>query len=186
VSGNKSQSDSEDNDDFGPRPPKHSSQSQRLGVTVPTLEDLELRREEVREDALAHRDDIRYERKQDRKVQKERMEELVPRTDPGSRERQLEKRAAVSSVHASFKEGKDAGTEEVGEGTLMGDDGVDSYKAKVKAEQKKKSEREIRKEELWRARAEEREERLAEHRAKEDKTMEMLRAIAEQRFGGGA
>ena len=34
-----------------------------------------------------------------------------------------------------------------------------------------------------RARAEEREERLSQHRAKEEKTMEMLRAIAQQRFG---
>jgi len=186
VPGNNGHSGSEDDDDFGPSLPKRGGQVQRLGVTVPTLEDLELRREQAREDALADWDDIRYKRKQDRELQKERMEELVPRTDPGSRERQLEKRAAVSSVHASFKDGKDAGTEEVGESTLMGDDGVDDFKAKVKAERKKKNEREIRKEELWRARAEEREERLAEHRAKEEKTMEMLRAIAQQRFGGGA
>lgn len=64
---------------------------------------------------------------------------------------------------------------------MMGDGGLEGYKAKMQAQQKKKSERELRKEEALRAREVEREEKMAKHRAKEAKTMDMLKALA-QRF----
>jgi hypothetical protein len=127
--------------------------------------------------------DLRYQRKLDRNAQKERLDELAPRADPGSRERALEKKREVTGTLNAFREAKSPGAEEVPEDDLMGDDGIDGYKKRKKEGERKKNEREIRKEEIMRARAEEREERVAEMRAKEDKTMEMLRAIAKERFG---
>jgi len=147
------------------------------------LEDIQDRREQALEDEEARRDDMRYERKQDRKQQKERLDELVPRAEPGSRERQLEKKQEKTAANRSFREARSPGAEDVGEKDLPGDDSVEGYKAQLRANEKKKSERELRKEESLRARAAEREEKLAEHRAKEAKTMEMLKAIAKQRFG---
>lgn len=135
------------------------------------------------EDRAHHIDDLRYARKLDRNAQKERLEELVPRADPGSRERQLEKRREATATLHAFRKAKSPGAEEVGEADLLGDDGIDGFKKQKKEAERKKNEREIRKEEILRARAEEREERLQEVRAKEEKTMEMLKAIAKQRFG---
>lgn len=133
------------------------------------------------EDDLARRDDLRFDRKMDRKLQKERLEELNPRAEPGSKERQLEKKREKAVANRDFREAKSPGAEEVGESELIG--GEDGIKAHLQAAQRKKSERELRKEEVLRAREAEREERLAIHRAKEDKTMEMLKALARQRYG---
>jgi hypothetical protein len=135
------------------------------------------------EDQIAAREELANLRKQDRNAQKERLEELVPRADPGSRERKLEKKREVSTLVASARDAKEGGTEEVDEGDLMGDDGVEGYKKRKKEAEKKKSERELRKEELWRVRAEERAERLRAHKEKEDKTMDMFKKLAQQRFG---
>lgn len=135
------------------------------------------------EDQIAAREDLKNLRKQDRNTQKERLEELVPRADPGSRERKLEKKKEVSTLVASARDAKEGGTEEVDESDLMGDDGVEGFKKRKKEQEKKKSERELRKEELWRVRAEEREERLRAHKEKEDKTMDMFKKLAAQRFG---
>lgn len=139
--------------------------------------------EQIFEDSANHLADVRYERKVDRTVQKERLEELVPRADPGSRERQLEKKREVAATHRSFREAKSPGAEEVGESQLMGDDGIEAFRSRKKEMERKKNEREIRKEELLRARLAEREEMLEKHKAKEEKTMEMLKAIARERFG---
>jgi hypothetical protein len=136
-------------------------------------------------DQLEAREELRSFRKQDRNIQKERLEELVPRADPGSRERKLEKKREVSTLVASARDAKEGGTEEVDEGDLMGDDGVEGFKKRKKEAEKKKSERELRKEEQWRIRAEERAERLRAHKEKEDKTMDMFKKLAEQRFGAG-
>jgi hypothetical protein len=69
---------------------------------------------------------------------------------------------------------------------VMGDaDGLGELK-KMKFEQaRKKNEREIRKEEMLRARRAEREVKLAGLREKENKTMDMLKEIARARFGAG-
>lgn len=174
--------ESEDDDGYGPALPETA---RRSGPTVPSLQDLQHRRELGEEDRLAYMAAMRSDRKADRKAQNERLEELAPRADPGSRERQLEKRREVAASNRAFADAKEGGADEVGEGDLMGDDGGDAYKRQLKENERRKNEREIRKEEVLRARAAEREERLAKSRAKEEKTMDMLREIARARFGGG-
>jgi hypothetical protein len=173
--------DEEDSDGYGPTLP---ASRRAQGVAVPSMQDLQNRRELEREDRENFAADMKYERKQDRKLQKERIEELAPRAAPGTRERQLEKKREKSAVTREFADAKaPGGVEEVNDADLLGDDGGDSYKAQLKVQSKRKNEREIRKEEILRARAAEREERLSEHRQKEAKTMEMLRGLAKQRYG---
>jgi hypothetical protein len=179
---NEQPKDDEDDDGFGPALP--SSRTSH-GPHIPRTQDLQNRQELAEEDRSAQRADRKYERKQDQLAQKERLEELVPRAAPGSRDRQLEKKREVAASNRSFADAKDAGAAEVLESDLMGASGVDEYKAELQANQRRKNEREIRKEEVLRARAEEREEKLAEHRRKEDKTMDMLKALAAQRYGSG-
>ena len=74
--------------------------------------------------------------------------------------------------------------EDVPENDLLGgEDGIEGFKRQKREMEKKKNEREIRKEEILRARNEEREERMREYRAKEEKTMAGLVALARARFG---
>jgi hypothetical protein len=135
------------------------------------------------EDSLADRDDIRFARKVDCKQQKEALEELVPRAEAGTRERQLEKKKELNEKMKSFRE-RSPGAAEVPDSELMGGgDGLSDFKRQKQEFERKKNERELRKEEILRARAAEREERLAEYRQKEDKTMAMLKALAKQNFG---
>ncbi|KAK5019260.1 hypothetical protein LTR16_000376 [Cryomyces antarcticus] len=180
---NSDNDDDDDDDDYGPDLPGQQVTSRRPGPAIPTTQDLEFRNELTHEDELARRDDIRHSRKLDRKAQKEALEELAPRADAGTRERQLEKKRQVADTMRSFRDAKSPGAAEVGEKDLLGDDGLDGYKLQKKEMERKKNERELRKEEMLRTRAAEREERVAEYRAKEDKTMEMLKALAKQRFG---
>lgn len=177
----KDQHDGDEEDDYGPAMP--SKEATKPGPAIPNFQDLQQRREEAEEDRSARIADLRYERKADRNLQKERLEEMAPRADPGSRERQLEKKRDIAQTNRTFAEAKESGTEEVAEGDLLGDDGGDAYKAKMRAMERQKNEREIRKEEVLRARAAEREEKMAEHRRKEAKTMEYLKEIAKQRYG---
>lgn len=139
---------------------------------------------EIREeDGLAARDDIRYERKLDRKAQKAALDELVPRAEAGTRERQLEKKKELNEKMKSFRE-KSPGAAEVPDQELMGGgDSIGDFKRIKQDVERKKTEREVRKEEILRARMAERDERLSEYRAKEDKTMDMLKQLAKQRFG---
>lgn len=193
--------DSDSDDSVGPALPGHESRSRggRMGPSIPNMQDLELKRgmisrgkpfyfltshlEMEAEDGLARRDDIRLDRKLDRKAQKDALDELAPRAEPGTRERQLEKKKEVNDKMKSFRE-KSPGAAEVPDAELMGGgDGVGEYK-KIKQEfERKKNERELRKEEFLRARVAEREERLSEYRTKEEGTMTMLKALAKQRFG---
>ncbi|KAK7557958.1 hypothetical protein IWX47DRAFT_787680 [Phyllosticta citricarpa] len=175
----------ESEDEFGPAamPGQLSKGANRMGPEVPRLEDLELQKESREEEQEARIEALRAERKADRALQKERLEELVPRADPGSRERQLEKKMDKTAALRSFREAKSPGAEEIRESDLMGDD-VDTIKARKREEERRKSERELRREEIMRAKAAEREERIAEYRSQEDSTMEMLKALAKQRFGG--
>ncbi|KAI5360404.1 Putative style cell-cycle inhibitor 1 [Septoria linicola] len=171
----------EDSDDgYGPAPP--IKEGRAIGAAIPNLQDLQHRRELADEARLNDRADLRHERKLDRNIQKERIEELAPRADPGSRERQMEKKADKTSTLHAFREAKDGGDVEVGEQEMMGG-GEDEFKQQLKQRQKAKSEREIRKEEALRARIAEREERMRGVRAKEEKTMDMLKSIAKSRFG---
>jgi hypothetical protein len=135
------------------------------------------------EDGLAARDDIRYTRKLDRKAQKAALDELVPRAEAGTRERQLEKKKEANEKMKSFRE-KSPGAAEVPDQELMGgSDSIGDFKRVKQEAERKKTERELRKEEILRARMAEREERLGEYRAKEEQTMDMLKALAKQRFG---
>lgn len=193
--------ESESDDDIGPTLPGQESRSRsgRMGPSIPRMEDLELKNgtfvnvillvlanwnlEMDAEDGLVRRDDIRFARELDRKEQKAALDELVPRAEAGTRERQLEKKKEVNEKMKSFRE-KSPGAGEVPDAELMGGgDSIEGYK-KVKQEfERKKNERELRKEEILRARMAEREERLQEYRSKEEGTMSMLKALAKQRFG---
>jgi len=163
-------------DDYGPILPLGGT-SRRAGAPAPNFSDLALRREQVQEDNEHAREDLRYERKQDRLQQKERLDELVPKAEGGTRERQLEKKrnAAVANREFAAARGGGDGVAEVAESDLMGaGGGVDDVRRMRKEEERKKNEREIRREEILRARAAEREERMEAVRAKESKTMAML------------
>ncbi|KAF4449409.1 RNA helicase [Fusarium albosuccineum] len=175
--------DSEDEDDYGPTLPT-SDRARRSGPGIPTLQDLSLRAELAEEDKQASVADLRSERKADRTLQRERLDELVPRAEPGTRERMLEKRAAVADKMRSFRD-KSPGAMEVGdERELMGGgDSLDEYKKAKENEQRRKTEREIRREEIERAKREEIEEKRRAWREREEGTMGMLKELARQRFG---
>ena len=61
--------------------------------------------------------------------------------------------------------------------------GIEGFKKLKKLEERKKNERELRKEEILRARKEERDERVREYQVKEERTMSGLVALARARFG---
>ncbi|KAI9803034.1 MAG: hypothetical protein M1825_002269 [Sarcosagium campestre] len=174
---------SDDDDIVGPLLPNKELGSRRPGPSIPNVQDLVLKREMETDDRLASHEQRLYARKADRKQQKEQLDELVPRAEAGTRERQLEKKREVNDKMRSFREKSPGATEEVTERDLMGDDGVDAYRAQKKAMEKKKTDRELRKDEILRARAAERDEKIQELRAKEDKTMAMLKTLAKQNFG---
>jgi hypothetical protein len=108
------------------------------------------------------------------------LDELIPRAEPGTRERQLEKKKELNEKMRSFRE--KSPVDEVDDSTLMGD-GADSLAHKKAAFQRKKNERELRREQILKARIAEREERVQGMRAKEEKVMAMLKTLAESRFG---
>ncbi|SPO05022.1 related to RNA helicase HEL117 [Cephalotrichum gorgonifer] len=189
---NEDDSDSNsDGDDIGaPLPPSHrGSGSARHTAPTPRLQDLRLRDELLQEEMAHDRSDraaaARHARTADRREQKERLEELVPRAEPGSRERKLEKKKEVNAKMSEFRERSPGG--EVDEGTLMGDGGGSLAEVKrleaLKA--KKKTEREVRREEIWRARMAEREERVQEYREREEETVAMLKELARSTGRGG-
>ncbi|KAF5018115.1 hypothetical protein F66182_9920 [Fusarium sp. NRRL 66182] len=180
----KRDDDSEaDDDDYGPTLPG-TDRTRRSGPGIPTLQDLSLRAELAQQDKQASITDLRAARKADRTQQKERLDELVPRAEAGTRERMLEKRAAVADKMRSFRD-KSPGAMEVGdEKELMGGgDSLDEYKKAKEREQRRKTEREIRREEVERAKREEMEERRRAWREREEGTVGMLRELARQRFG---
>jgi hypothetical protein len=185
----------DDEDDYAPplppplqlaEPPgRMTAPTTKPGPAIPNLQDLELRRSlqvEAEEDRLAS---LRLARRADRDQQKERIEELAPRAEPGSRERKLEKRQVTTDVMRQFASAREAGDmEEVGDKELIGGgDGADDYRRMLANLQKKKTDREVRREEIVRAKNAERDERLREYRTREEGTVEMLREMARQRFG---
>ena len=139
------------------------------------------------DDSQAHRQDLRYDRKVDRKQQKEHLDELVPRAETGSKDRMLEKKREKADSNRAFASAKTeaGGVEEVPESDLLGDDdgGIEGFKRQKKEMDRKKNDREVRREEILRARNEEREERMREYKAKEEKTMAGLVTLAKARFG---
>lgn len=184
VNGGNDDSDS----DYGPPPPPGQSDpttgGARKGPGIPTLSDLALQREAAAEERESQVSDLRHARKADRAQQKERLEELAPRAEPGTRERRLEKKAAVNEKMKGFREGAGDAVEEVGDGDLMGGgDSVAELKRAKAAMQRKKTERELRREAEARAREEERLERLREWREREEEKLRGLKELARARFG---
>lgn len=189
-----------DADEYGPRLPASMAKAStdeeyenahraRPGPSIPTASDIRMRNELDADDAAVQRDQqlslIRDSRKLDRKLQRDRLDELVPRAEAGSRERQLEKRRDTAASNRAFATAKDAGGDvELRDADVMGDeDSLRELKRMKDNEQRKKNERELRREEIVRARMAEREERLRGMREKEAKTMDMLKALAKSRFG---
>lgn len=181
----------EDSDsDYGPPPPPGQSSSStggagaRKGPGIPTMSDLAIQRESAAEERESQIQDLRLARKADRALQKEQLEEIAPRAEPGTRERRLEKKAAVNEKMKGFREGAGDGVEEVGDGDLMGGgDSVADLKRAKAAMQRKKTERELRREAEARAREEERLERLREWREREEEKLRGLKELARARFG---
>ena len=99
----------------------------------------------------------------------------------------LEKKREKADSNRAFASAKTetGGVEEVPESDLLGDEdgGVEGFKKQKRETERKKNERELRREEIMRARAEEREERFREYKAREEKTMSGLVALARARFG---
>ncbi|KAJ5736245.1 uncharacterized protein N7483_001370 [Penicillium malachiteum] len=183
--------DDEDDDEYGPSIPHHNASRQmaRSGPTIPRMQDLELKRETEMEDAIAARkeSDLRYQdEKRARKAEmKSYEEEVAPRAEAGTRERQLEKRREAAASNRAFAEARGASPEAAPEADLMGsgDNDLAALKREKDQQQRKKNEREIRREEILRARAAEREERAQKYREKEQETMGWLHTLAKQRFG---
>ncbi|KAK1989020.1 hypothetical protein LZ30DRAFT_696787 [Colletotrichum cereale] len=154
------------------------------------MAELSLHRETLAEEAQREREaraaELRQQRKDDRKQQRERLDDVAPRAEAGTRERQLEKRALVNDKMKEFRDkgAGDGGVPEVGEQELMGGgDSLQEFKAMKAREERKKTERELRREEIARAREAEREERVKEYREREEGVMKGLRELAKQRFG---
>ncbi|KAH8884656.1 hypothetical protein GQ53DRAFT_627623, partial [Thozetella sp. PMI_491] len=193
--GDREDEGSED-EDYGPAPPPatkcqsemtaphqyQSSSTSVQGPAVPSLQDLAVRHELEDENRAGQVSDLRAARKADRALQKERLDELLPRAEPGTRERQLEKRKLLAETMRAFRD--PSPDREVGDQDLMGSgDGFDDYKRMLASLRQRKSAREVRQEEIARARNAEREERVQAYRDREESTMERLKEIARQRFG---
>ncbi len=139
------------------------------------------------EDSLERREKLRQHRLIDRKQQKEQLDEITPRAEAGSKDRMLEKKREKADNNQAFASAKTeaGGVVDVPDADLLGDEdgGIEGFKKKKQEMDRKKNDREIRREEILRARQEEREERIREYKAKEDKTMAGLVALAKARFG---
>lgn len=183
---NRDEEEEDESDSYGPTlPPGSSATNAKHGPGIPSLQDLSLRRENAAEERDQRIADLRLERKLDRKKQRERLDELVPRAEAGTRERMLEKKREVGDKMRAFREkSPDGGGGEVGEQELMGGgDSVAEYKRMKKEAERRRTEKEVRREEEERAREAEREERRRLWREREEGVMEGLRRIARERFG---
>ncbi|KAJ5211769.1 uncharacterized protein N7498_003415 [Penicillium cinerascens] len=181
----------DDDEDYGPKLPHPGSMraAARSGPAIPNMQDLELQREPAIEDAIASRDDSRQQYRSDMRSHKAEQrhleDEVAPRAEAGTRERQLEKRREAAAANRSFAEARGPSPEAAPEEELMGsgDNDLAALKREKEKDQRKKNEREIRREEILRARAAEREERIQKYREKEEETIGWLQTLAKQRFG---
>lgn len=114
-------------------------------------------------------------------------DEVAPRAAPGTHERRMEKRQEASASNRAFADSRRGGSPGAAapEEMLMGSGENDLAEIKKEQEkmQRKKNDREIRREEIMRARAAEREERVQQYRQKEEETIGWLKTLAKQRFG---
>jgi hypothetical protein len=148
--------------------------------------DARLPTEEMAEVNQEAREELRQERRQDRRKQREELDGLLPRAEAGTKERQIERKREKRESTRGFQEAAHGGGDmEFRDADIMGDgeSGLSELKRKQAETQRRKNERELRREEIQRARAQERADLLAEHAEKEEKTMDMLRALARKNYG---
>ena len=112
---------------------------------------------------------------------------MVPRAEAGTKDRMLEKRREKADSNRMFASAKTeaGGVEEVPESDLLGDEegGIEGFKKQKREMERKQNEREVRREEILRARRDELEERRRVYQAKEERTMSGLVALAKAKFG---
>ncbi|KAJ5750059.1 hypothetical protein N7533_007087 [Penicillium manginii] len=169
--------DEDDDDEYGPTLPHPGSMGghYRPGPTIPNMQDLDLKRESAIEDAIAAREESRGQYRSEIRSHKAEMrhlqDEIAPRAEAGTRERQLEKRRETAAANRSFAEARGASPEAARDEDLMGagDGEWASLKKEKERDQRKKNEQ--------------REERIQKYREKEDETIGWLQTLAKQRFG---
>lgn len=173
-----------DDEDYGPVLP-NSSSNRPVGAMAPSRDDLSMRDELAAEAREADREALRAARKADRAQQKERLDDVAPRAEAGTRERRLEKKQLLNDKLRGFRDRSPGGMADAGNDTevMGGGDSLEEYKRAKATEQRRKTERELRREEMERARRQEIEERRRAYQEKEDGTVAMLRELAKQRFG---
>ncbi|KAL3469524.1 peroxisomal membrane anchor protein conserved region-domain-containing protein [Aspergillus californicus] len=185
--------DEDEDDEYGPMPSHGWSNKgcYAAGPTIPNMQDLELRKETAAEDALAERTSARKFYRAEIRSHKSNVrymeDEVAPRAEPGTHERRMEKRREASDSNRAFASARRGGspTDAAPEDELMGsaENDLDVIKSSRDREQRKKNEREIRREEILRARTAEREERVRQYKEKEDETIGWLKTLAKERFG---
>jgi hypothetical protein len=191
---------SSDSEDLGPALP--TRQSAVSGHTIPSFGDLRLKRgksgshpsatpltpptEDEAEDFEDRRAQLRQERRAERALEKARLDELAPKAEAGTRERQLEKRREAAASNRAFAAAKDGGdAPEVADGELLGEgeDSLQSFRREKQEQERRKTDKQLRRDEIARARRAEREERVREFQQREERTMEGLMKLARERYG---
>ncbi|KAL3466630.1 hypothetical protein BJX64DRAFT_249509 [Aspergillus heterothallicus] len=185
--------DHDDDDEYGPMP-DYGSLSRGggpiAGPTIPNMQDLELRNETAIEVSMSERHHTRQQYRAEVRSHKSELrhmqEEVAPRAEPGTQERRMEKRRDAAVANKAFAEAQRGGSPEAApDDELMGsgENDLEAIKSAREREQRKKNEREIRREEILRARTAEREERVKRYKEKEEETIGWLKTLAKQRFG---
>ncbi|KAK4199743.1 hypothetical protein QBC40DRAFT_202167, partial [Triangularia verruculosa] len=181
----------DDDDEYGPVLPNQTRTTRTTtslhGPLIPSRDDLLGRNETLDSDRQYALEVHRHERKIFRKEHKELLDDLLPKADPGSRERKLEKKRELTDKLKSFSQAKDAGAmEEVNERDLMGggDDALEELQRVKRLREQKQNQRQGKREEEEMLRRKEREERVRGYREREEKVMEGLRGLVRERFGG--
>ncbi|KAK9381778.1 uncharacterized protein V2V93DRAFT_367817 [Kockiozyma suomiensis] len=187
-------SDSDDSVIVGPTlPPSHVSD--RKGPTLPTVSDIQLQNTDLLDSSL---DQMRAARLKSMEAAESSLTGAVDNllqggfNDPtsGPRDRRLEKRKMENEQRKEFARAKSpGGVDEFGDDELFeGDVGSAGTKEKLNEISQRKAEKERIKREQREAKFRERDaarrERWEDMRAKEDKTMQMLKELARERFGG--
>ncbi len=174
-----------DDEDYGPTLPGQAP-GRRMGVGIPSKDDLAERDSMRQDDRESAREQLRADRKADRRLQKDRLEELAPRAEAGTHERKMEKKREANDKMRQFRDKSpdDGGGGAANDSELMGGgDSLAEHKQMKQQEQRRKTEREIRREEFDRAKREEMEERRRQWQEREQGTVSMLQELARQRFG---
>ncbi|KAL2854376.1 hypothetical protein BJY01DRAFT_37069 [Aspergillus pseudoustus] len=185
--------DDDDDDEHGPMPHYgllSGGGGLATGPTIPTMQDLELRNEIAMEDSMTERYDARQQRRTEVRSHKAELrlmeEEVAPRAEPGTHERKMEKRREAATANRAFADARRGGSPEAApDDELMGsgENDLEAVKSARERARRKKNEREIRREEILRARTAEREERVKRYKEKEEETIGWLKTLAKQRFG---